>query len=254
MNEEPRILVIDDEQVILDSARRILTAEGFSVATIEDAESGLQILEEQPFDIVISDLMLPGISGIEFLAAAHRQDPNLVVIITTGYSTVDNAVSSLRKGAFEFLPKPFTFDELLGPVQRASRFLDLPLKVRMQPLASDAADYYSLGIQTWARADADGSWGLGLTELLLQTVKQIESIEFPTAEAELRQGGRLVRFTTVDKLVHNVWSPLSGKVLAVNAQLQQAPDFSQQDSLTSGWLVRILPSDLDNELPNLISS
>ena len=251
MDEKPRILVIDDERVILDSARRILTAEGFPVLTADDAETGLQILGSNPQDIVISDIMLPGISGLEFLETSRQNDPSLVVIITTGYSTVENAVDSLNKGAFDFLPKPFTFDELLSPVSRASRFLDLPLKQRMQPPSAAFAGCCFLGLQTWARPDTEGSWLLGPSELLLRSIDPIENIELPITGSELRQGARLVRMTTQDHLVHDLWSPLSGEVLEINALLHDAPDLPHQDAVAKGWLVRILPANLDKELSAL---
>ena len=249
MSEQPKILVIDDEQVILDSARRILTAEGrFPVATAIDAESALQILKTDPQDIAICDLMLPGLSGFEFLEAAQRHDPSLVVIITTGYSTVDNGVDSLKKGAFDFLPKPFTFEELVSQVDRASRFANLPIKLRLQPPPADFAGCYFLGSQTWARSDVNGSWRLGLAAIFLQTIDPIRSIEFPDADSELQQGGLLVRITTQDELVHNVWSPLSGKILLPNDRLKETPDLPHQDPLTTGWLLSFLPSDLEDEV------
>jgi CheY-like chemotaxis protein len=251
ISEQPKILVIDDEQVILDSARRILTAEGFPVLTAIDAETALQILKTDPQDIAICDLMLPGLSGFEFLEAAQQHDPNLVVIITTGYSTVDNGVDSLKKGAFDFLPKPFTFEELTSQVHRASQFGNLPIKLRVQPPPADFAGCYFLGSQTWARPDVDGTWLLGLATMLLQTIDPIQSIEFPEPDGEIYQGGLLVRMTTEDKLVHNAWSPLSGKVLQANDRLENTPDLPHQDPVTTGWLVRILPANLEQELPAL---
>lgn len=248
MEERPRILVIDDEPVILDSARRILTADGFPVLTADDAEMGLEVLETKPQDIVICDIMLPGMSGLEFLETARRNDPSLVVIITTGYSTLEIGVDSLNKGAFDFLPKPFTFDELLSPVERASRFVNLPLKVRVQPPSAAFAGCCYLGLQTWARVDTEGSWLLGSTELLLRTVDPIDQIEFPNPGSELRQGGRLLRMVTQDQLVHALWSPLSGEVLEINERVREAPDLPHQDAVTTGWLVRILPANLEKEL------
>jgi len=249
--EQPKILVIDDEQVILDSARRILRAGGFPVLTANDAESALQILKTDPQDIAICDLMLPGLSGFEFLKAAQQQDPSLVVIITTGYSTVDNGVDALKKGAFDFLPKPFTFEELVSQVHRASRFAKLPIKLRVQSPPADFASCYFLGSQTWARSDGDGSWLLGLAAMLLQTIDPIQSIEFPDANSEIQQGGPLVRVTTEDGLVHNVWSPLSGKILLFNDQLEATPDLPHRDPVNSGWLLRILPANLEREIPVL---
>jgi len=251
MSEQPKILVIDDEQVILDSARRILTAEGFPVATAIDAESALQILKTDPQDIAICDLMLPGLSGFEFLEAVQQHDPSLVVIITTGYSTVDNGVDSLKKGAFDFLPKPFTFEELVSQVDRASRFAKLPIKLRLQLPPADFAGCYFLGSQSWARSDVNGSWQLGLAAIFLQTIDPIRSIEIPDADSELQQGGLLVRITTQDELVHNVWSPLSGKILLPNDRLKETPDLPHQDPLTTGWLLSFLPLDLEEEVQAL---
>ena len=250
-SERPKILVIDDEQEILDSAQRILTAEGFPVLTAIDAETALQVLKTDPQDIAICDLMLPGLSGFDFLKEVQQHDPSLVVIITTGYSTVDNGVDSLKKGAFDFLPKPFTFEELASQVDRASQFAILPIKQRVQPPPADFADCYFLGSQTWARPDLDGTWLLGLAATMLKTIDPILSIEFPDAESEICQGGLLVRMTTEDKLVHNAWSPLSGEVVLVNDRLEKTPDLPHQDPVTNGWLLRILPTNLKQELPAL---
>jgi glycine cleavage system H lipoate-binding protein len=192
--------------------------------------------------------MLPGLSGFEFLEAAQQHDPSLVVIITTGYSTIDNGIDSLKKGAFDFLPKPFSFEELVSQVDRASRFAKLPIKLRVQPPPADFAGCYFLGSQSWARSDVNGSWQLGLAPIFLQTIDSIRSIEFPNADSELQQGGPLVRVTTEDGLVHNVSSPLSGKTLLLNDRLDEAPDLPHQDPLTTGWLLSLLPSDLEQEV------
>jgi CheY-like chemotaxis protein len=246
--EQPKILVVDDEQVIRDSTRRILTAGGFRVLTANDAESALQILKTDPQDIAICDLMLPGMSGFEFLAAAQQHDPSLVVIITTGYSTIDNGVDSLKKGAFDFLPKPFSFEELASQVDRASRFAKLPIKLRVQPPPAEFTGCHFLGSQTWARPDVDGSWLLGLAAILLQTIDPIQSVEFPDADGALHQGGPLVRLATEDELIHNILSPLSGKILLFNDRLEGAPDLPHQDPVAAGWLLRIQPANLEQEI------
>jgi len=253
-SQQPKILVIDDEPVICDSAQRILTAGGYTVRTANDAEAALEILKTDPQDIAICDLMLPGLSGFEFLAASQQHDPNLVVIITTGYSTVENGVDSLTKGAFDFLPKPFTFEELESQVDRAHRFAKLPIKQRLQPPPADFAGCYFLGSQSWARPDVDGSWLLGLAAILLQTIDPIRNIEFPPVDGEIRQGGPLVRLATADALVHTIWSPLSGKVLRRNELLESAPDRPHADPVATGWLLRILPANLEREVSSLASA
>jgi DNA-binding NtrC family response regulator len=124
MTDQVRILVVDDEQVILDSARKILTPEGVSVRTAPDAETALSVLSAEAPHILITDLVLPGASGMKLLESALEHDPGIVVILTTGYSTLENAVAALKHGAFEFLPKPFTCEELLACVARARQALE----------------------------------------------------------------------------------------------------------------------------------
>jgi len=118
-----KILVVDDEPVILASARKILGSDQVQVLTAPDAETAIRLLSEGP-EILISDLVLPGISGMNLLETALEQDPSLLVIITTGFSTVENAVSARKHGAFEFLPKPFTCEELQASVDRAHGAID----------------------------------------------------------------------------------------------------------------------------------
>lgn len=124
MTSQVTILVVDDEQVILDSAKKILVPEGARVLTALDAETALKVLIAESPDIMITDLVLPGASGMMLLESALAHDPGLVVILTTGYSTVENAVAALKQGAFEFLPKPFTCEELLASVARARQAIE----------------------------------------------------------------------------------------------------------------------------------
>jgi DNA-binding response OmpR family regulator len=251
MNEHIKVLVVDDEQVILDSARRILNADGHNVITAIDAETAVSVLQSEPLDLVITDLILPGMSGQKLLEEVHQQNPNLPVIITTGYSTVDHAVDALQKGALDFLPKPFTFEELLSPTRRAARYVRLPLSERTLAESSDAVGRYHLGSHTWVYMNDDGTALLGLSALLLKTVDRIVSMSFPKVDTRVRQGEALVRFTTADELVHRAWSPLSGRVLALNNRVQEDPDMPHVDTLKGGWLVKVAPTHLDLDMTRL---
>lgn len=251
MTDRLKILVVDDEQVILDSARKILGSD-LVVLTAPDAETASRMLASDAPDIVISDLVLPGASGMKLLETALEQDPGLVIILTTGFSTVENAVAALKHGAFDFLPKPFTCDELLSSVARACRAVELRLTLG----ARGAGDrgYFQLGVQTWARPERDRTVLLGVTDLELRTLERIERVELPEVGAELRQGGRLVSLLTADGLTHALWSPLGGRVLAVNDLLRDQPESLREARNGARWVVRIRPADLDGELPNLIES
>jgi CheY-like chemotaxis protein/glycine cleavage system H lipoate-binding protein len=246
-----RILVVDDEPVIVDSARKILQSESVRVLTAPDAETATLVLAAEPVEIVISDLVLPGASGMQLLETALDHDPGLVIIITTGYSTVENAVAALKHGAFDFLPKPFTCDELLSCVARAQRAVELRLALAKGPTAGKSLGDFRLGQQTWARPERGGTALLGLTGWALQTLDTIESVDFPETGAELRQGGRLVVLLTRDGLSHTMWSPLGGRVVTTQDKLRERPEGLRDDPEGVDWLVRIHPVDLDGELPNL---
>jgi two-component system sensor histidine kinase/response regulator len=107
-----RILIIDDEDVVRDSCLAILESRGYEIATAPDGTLGLALAREFAPDLVLVDLKMPGISGFEVLETIRAGDPTIVAIVITGYSTVDSAVEAMKRGAFDFLPKPFTPDEL----------------------------------------------------------------------------------------------------------------------------------------------
>ncbi len=112
METRSRILIIDDEEVVLDSCLAVLKRGPYDVAVARDGTAGLALAQELVPDLILVDLMMPGISGFEVLEALRGIDPTLVAIVITGYSTVGSAVEAMKKGAFDFLPKPFTPDEL----------------------------------------------------------------------------------------------------------------------------------------------
>ena len=112
MAERPRILIIDDEDVVLDSCQLVFEGEDYEVVTARDGTAGLERAAELRPDLILVDLMMPGISGFEVLGKLREIDPTLVAIVITGYSTVNSAVEAMKQGAFDFLPKPFTPDEL----------------------------------------------------------------------------------------------------------------------------------------------
>lgn len=107
-----RILVIDDEEVIRDACMHVLSKEGHIVATAENGEQGLRLFREFHPDLVLIDLKMRGKSGLEVLEEIGTLDPKTVGIMITGYATISSAVESMRKGAFDFVPKPFTPDEI----------------------------------------------------------------------------------------------------------------------------------------------
>jgi DNA-binding NtrC family response regulator len=113
------IMVIDDEPVALKNLRRILEKAGHKVSTFTSPFSALKRLEEEPFDLIISDIRMPYVDGIELLNRAKRLAPEIEVILVTGYASLDGAVEATKKGAFHYLAKPFTPDQVRGLVSQA---------------------------------------------------------------------------------------------------------------------------------------
>ncbi|HSR35295.1 MAG TPA: response regulator [Anaerolineae bacterium] len=118
--DEPiaHILVIDDEIGMREGCRRALTPHGYHVKTAEHGVEGLRELRGGQYALILLDAMMPGMSGLELLEKIHQHDPNIICVMITGYATVDLAAQAMKQGAYDFLPKPFTSDELLAMVRR----------------------------------------------------------------------------------------------------------------------------------------
>ncbi len=114
-----RILIIDDEKVIREGVERALSKRGYHIEKAEDGDRGLAFLKEQQFDIVLTDLMMPGLDGFAVLDWIRDNQPNVQVIVITGFATVTKAVTAMKQGAFDFVGKPFTPDYIRVVVDRA---------------------------------------------------------------------------------------------------------------------------------------
>lgn len=113
------VLVIEDQENMQDSCEKVLSKEGCSVELAESGDKGLQFIRQKSFDLAIIDLKLPGISGMKVLEEIGEKSPDTIAIVITGYATVESAVKAMKLGAYDFLPKPFTPDELRIIIRRA---------------------------------------------------------------------------------------------------------------------------------------
>jgi two-component system nitrogen regulation response regulator GlnG len=121
MRSTGNVWVVDDDESIRWVLERALSQAGIQQECFEDAESMLRRLAREQPDVVISDIRMPGIDGIELLRRIREEHPELPVIIMTAHSDLDSAVSAYHSGAFEYLPKPFDIDEAVDQVQRACK-------------------------------------------------------------------------------------------------------------------------------------
>ena len=125
MRYQARVLVIDDEIELMNVIVEALETRGFKVTGLTSAIEGLEMLCRQKFDLLLVDMMIPEMNGIELLKRALTIDPYIAGIIITGYGTVQTAVKAMKMGAFDFVLKPFNIDVLVSALNRALDFRQL---------------------------------------------------------------------------------------------------------------------------------
>ena len=118
-SEPPRVLAVDDEQVVCESIRRVLSLEGYQVTTTTSAREGLDLVRKHEFDLILLDIKMPEVDGIEFLREARAISPEAEILIVTGYATIETADEAMRLGAFDYLEKPVSPPQLTVTAARA---------------------------------------------------------------------------------------------------------------------------------------
>ena len=114
-----KILVIDDEKIVCDMAKKILEAENYEVETFTDSQLALERIRTQPFDLVVTDLKMENVSGMDILKEVNRLYPETRVIMLTAYATLDATIEAIRERIYDFFPKPVKIDELKKSVKKA---------------------------------------------------------------------------------------------------------------------------------------
>lgn len=183
-NQSPRVLIIEDEEQIADFLRRGLSFKGYVVETAPTGEAGLDAARDRPPDVVILDLMLPGVDGIEVCARLRQGlDASVPVIMLTAKDSTEDKIQGLDAGADDYLAKPFSFDELLARVRAALR--------RRQPQAREVIRVADLTMNTSARQVNRGERRIELT-----------AREFDLLEFLARHAGQVV---SKEAIFERVW-------------------------------------------------
>jgi DNA-binding NtrC family response regulator len=115
-----KLLIVDDEIVVQRSCVDVFTekSDRYDILTVSSGEQALKVMQSDHFDIILTDLKMPGLSGLDLISSIKKLSPNTIVIVITGYSTVKTAVEAMKLGADDFLPKPFTADEVFSAVEK----------------------------------------------------------------------------------------------------------------------------------------
>jgi len=260
MKEKKDIIVIDDEEVILDAICKIAEFENFTCEKCIDANIALQELKNYRPKLIISDIMMPNMDGFELLNIIRKQRISTPIIITTGFSTLDNAVKALYEGAVAFIPKPFSVEEMTSVIKRGIEYGNIftnqdSLSIQEQKVSLNFVPcppkYHRLGFDSWINNASEGLISMGLTDLFLKSIGMVKEIEFMSIGDELFQGGNCLRLIDNDDYTHQLLSPVSGKIIDLNEKIVVENNLIEKDPYFNGWIYKILPNNLDQEMNNL---
>jgi CheY-like chemotaxis protein/glycine cleavage system H lipoate-binding protein len=259
MERTVSLLVVDDEQVVLDSIKKHLKKDDYEIHTAMNAREALDFFAEKPADIVLTDLMMPEIDGLELMKEIKAKSPNTPVIMITGYATINTALQATQLGAFDYIAKPFTKSELKSVVQRATNVIEKAEVAEREEIAqkdgvvSEASGgrLKTIGEHSWIMVQDDGTVLMGVERPFLHTIGRIQNIFLPSVGDKLRQGSVYIQIFSTDLRSHAVLSPLSGTVLEINQRILNEPTAALEDPYGDGWLVRLKPSKLDYEIKQL---
>lgn len=254
------ILVVDDDIAMCKGITRVLKDEGYRVFSANNGHDALETFHSgEKFAVIILDLMLPDIRGLELLEIIKKENPDVTVIMATGYPSIKTAVQAIKLGAFDYIPKPFTPDELRSLVARAleRRFLYEEIANRMQIREEKLVEIsipsglYCIKEHSWASINPDGHSRIGIHHLMVRIIKDISSIEFPRKKQSLQQSEVCIKIIDSKNQSHSVRTPLSGQVMEVNDKLQKDISKMIYDPYGEGWLISIKPDNLPEDLEHL---
>lgn len=254
------ILVVDDDKSICEGVASVLRADGYGVDMVFGGNEALEIAGKNRYAIIVVDLMLPGISGIDLLKEIKNKKPDVSVIMITGYPSIQTAVQSIKLGAFDYIPKPFTPNELRSLVARALEMryvyeeVASRLNIKEDRLVeiSIPGGLYCIPSHTWVKMEEDGKVRIGIHHALLRAIKGLASIEFPEKNETRHQGEACIRLKASNNQIHRLWAPVSGRVIQVNKELEADLSRLMHDPYERGWLLLLEPLHYDDDIKNLV--
>jgi two-component system response regulator HydG len=199
----PNVLIIDDEAGILDSLRILLKNEGFVPHVALGGKAGLEQIESLSPDIVLSDVRMPSVSGLQVLSAARQRDPNTPVILMTAQATLQSAMQAVNEGAFYYIQKPFRNDEMIAILRRAAEHRHLRM------------ENSSLKQEIRRRDKHVGSRPIGNSRNWLDVMRLAETVA-PTESTVLLQGESGTGKEVVCRYIHELSNRTEGPFLSIN--------------------------------------
>jgi DNA-binding NtrC family response regulator len=204
MSYKPSVLVVDDESWILDTLRILLRNEGFEVTTAQGGKAGLEQIRAGTNDLILSDVRMPQVSGLDILNAAREQDPMTPVILMTAQASLQSAISAVNSGAFYYIQKPFSNDELVAILRRACEYR--AVKVENTQLKQEIR-----------RREKTTSIArpIGKSKRFMDVLKLAEHVA-PTDSTVLIQGESGTGKEVIARYIHNLSSRNDGPFMSIN--------------------------------------
>lgn len=203
MSATPKILIIDDETSILDTLRILLKRDGYEVHTAVGGQQGIEKLSDVKPDIVLSDIRMPGVSGIEVLDAAQAADPTLPVILMTAQASLQSAIQAVNQGAFHYVQKPFSNDEMLLICRRAVESRQLRQENR------------ALRTEIKRRDASRAARPVGSSRSFVDVLKLAETVA-PTDSTVLISGESGTGKEVIAKYIHALSGRVDGPFVSIN--------------------------------------
>lgn len=261
-----KILAVDDEEVVLDSFRKILVLAGYSIDTVETGPEALGMIKKNDYDFVFTDLKMPDMDGIEVTKAVKHLRPDIDVIVITGYATIESAVETMKFGAMDYVQKPFTEDELVDFVNtsliRRQDRLERTAKPKVHLItpslgASRSSHEFNVpaGIficpaHTWVKIELNGMARIGIDDFTQKILGKIDDVDLPAKGQKIKKGETLFTIKQ-DSRSLDFPAPLTGKVVSVNSNLEDHIEYLNLKPYELGWMCNLEPENLNNELPML---
>lgn len=265
-NPKAKILCVDDEAVILDSFRKILVLDGYSIDTVESGPEALNLVQSHHYDFVFTDLKMPEMDGVEVTKSVKHLRPDIDVVIITGYATVETAVDCMKFGAMDYVQKPFTEDELLeftskAMIKRQDK-IQKQLKPRVHITHLSGTEFFRSGEfaipggvfisenHTWASLDQEGTLKIGIDDFAKKLIGTIDDFEFPNLGMQIKKGQPLFSIKQGRRSI-SFNAPISGRVAQVNSDIIDDLETLDYSPYEKNWICSIDADDLDTELPGL---
>ncbi len=265
-NPKAKILAVDDEKIILDSFRKILVLDGYSIDTVETGPEVLEMIQKNDYDFVFTDLKMEGMDGVEVTKSVKHLRPDIDVVMITGFATIESAVDVMKYGAMDYIQKPFTAEELSEWVKKLVYRRQERLEKETKPVVrlvsgktkkSESKKEFDVpgGVfispgHTWLTIENNGQIRVGIDDFSQKIIEAFDSIEPPKNGQNVRKGETLFTVKQGTRRFSFV-SPVTGTVEEVNTKLIDQVELIKKLPYKVGWVCSINAQRLIPELQGL---